>query len=319
MSELLNVAQTAALLRDKDRILILTHQYPDGDTLGCGFALCRALLALGKQARVICGDVIPEKYDYMLCEMPSFEPAFICAVDVADTPLLGSLEAEYGDKVDLTIDHHASNTQYAKQLLLKADYGAAAMIIYEVIEALGVPFTEEIAAALYTGIATDTGCFKYSNTSPLTHRMAAMLMECGAPAEPINRAMFDIKSRKRLELERLAYRDMAFYYNGRCAVMSITDDILQKSGVTENDLEGLAPIPRQIEGVWVGILLREKAENSYKVSVRTGTHADASDICARLGGGGHERAAGCTLEMPLNEAIQTLLDTIAQAVPRIAL
>ncbi len=319
MSERLTVEQTAEKLRSVDDILILCHQYPDGDTLGCGFALCRALLSLGKRARVLCGDVIPEKYDYMLFAMPSFEPAFICAVDVADTPLLGELEAVYGDKVDLTIDHHASNTQYAKQLLLKADYGAAAMILYEVIEALGVSFTAEIAAALYTGIATDTGCFKYSNTTPLTHRMAATLMECGAPAETINRAMFDIKSRKRLELERLAYRDITFHYNGRCAVMRITDNILQKSGVTENDLEGLAPIPRQIEGVWVGVLLREKGENAYKVSVRTGTHPDASDICARLGGGGHARAAGCTLEMPLEEAVETLLTTIAQAVPRITL
>lgn len=319
MSERISVAQAAEVLRGAEDILLLTHQYPDGDTLGSGYALCRALLALGKRARVICADPIPEKYDYLALEMPDFEPRFICAVDVADPALLGALNETYGSRVDLTVDHHPSNVGYARQLLLKEEYGATAMLVFELIEALGVAPDKAMATALYTGIATDTGCFKYSNTTPLAHRMAASLMELGAPAETINRAMFDIKSRQRVELERLALRDMTFHFGGRCAIMTVTNEMVKKSGAGENDMEGLAPIPRQIEGVWVGILLRQKADGSFKVSLRTGNHANASDICARLGGGGHACAAGCTLDKPLNEAVELLLSTVAAAVPRIAL
>lgn len=319
MSERLTVVQTAAVLQQAQDVAILTHHYPDGDTLGSAFALCRALLALGKRARVLCGDPIPERYDYMKFEMPEFEPAFVCAVDVADRTLLGSLDKSYGGRVDLTIDHHPSNTEYARQLLLKGDYGATAMIVYEIIEALGAPLDKETASALYTGIATDTGCFKYGNTTPLTHRMAAQLMERGAEADTINRSMFDIKSRQRVELERLALKDMAFYFGGRCAVMTVTNEMVKKSGAGENDMEGLAPIPRQIEGVWVGILLRQKADGSYKVSLRTGKHANASAICAKLGGGGHACAAGCSLSLSQEETVQTLLDAVADVVPAIKL
>ena len=162
---------------------------------------------------------------------------------------MGALNEVYGARVHLTIDHHPSNTGYAEKLLLKEDYGATAMIIFELVEELGVAIDEAIATALYTGIATDTGCFKYSNTTALTHRMAATLMEKGAPADTINRAMFDIKSRERVELERLALRDMSFHFGGKCAIMPVTTEMVKKSGAGENDMEGLAPIPRQIEGV----------------------------------------------------------------------
>lgn len=307
------------MLKSVDRILILTHQFPDGDTIGSGFALCHALHALGKQARVVCSDAIPEKYDYMVSAVPSpdFEPAFICAVDVADAKLLGEKLQPYADSVDLCIDHHGSHRSFEKHLLLDATKGANAMIIMQVIEAMGVSIDQTIADCLYTGIATDTGCFKYSNTTPLAHRMAADLMEAGAQAEPINRAMFDIKSRARMSLEKAALQSIAFYDHDRVAVMCITTDMIRQSGAAENDMEGLSPLTRQIEGVWVGVMLREKADGDYKISIRTGNHADAAAICGLLGGGGHPRAAGCTLSGSVDEVIETLRDAIHRAVPRI--
>lgn len=320
MSELVSVEKAARLLGDADHILILTHQYPDGDTLGSGYALCRALIALGKTARVVCADEIPVKYAYMTEGVPNndFEPAFICAVDVADRRLLGrSLEA-LAEQADLCIDHHGSNIQYARHLLLDAGCAATAMLIYHVILAMGAPVDREIAECIYTGIATDTGCFKYANTSAEAHRIAADLMETGIRYEMINRTMFDLKSRARLELERLALDSIRFYYGGRCAVMFITTDMVACSGAGENDMEGLAPISRQIEGVWVGVTLRQKLDGSYKVSVRTGTHADAAAICARLGGGGHVRAAGCSLTGTAEEAVNQLLAAVRDMVPAIA-
>ena len=319
MTENVTVAQAAELLKQANNVLLLTHCFPDGDTLGSAFALCRALRALGKRARVICNDEIPEKYAYMWENLAAddFEEEFICAVDVADAALLGAKLAPYADNVDLCIDHHASHRSYGKRLLLGADMGANAMIVLQVIEALGVPLDTYMADCLYTGIATDTGCFKYSNTTPLTHRMAAQLMEAGAHAEAINRAMFDIKSRARLSLEQMALASIRFYAQDRIAVMKITEEMKKESGACEGDMEGLSPLPRQIEGVWVGVTMRRKVDGCYKISLRTGTHADAAQICAVLGGGGHARAAGCTLCGSEEEATAAILEAIGKIVPEL--
>ncbi len=315
MSQKMDVAAAAAMLKAADDVVILTHHYPDGDTIGSGYALCRGLLRLGKRARVECGDEIPEKYDYMLTEPDlSFEPRFIVAVDVADEKLLGSLQSVYTGRVNLCIDHHGSNVEFAEHLLLKADYAAAAMVVCEVLHAMDVPFDSAIAECIYTGIATDSGCFKYPSTTAYTHRMAADLLDYGIRHDMINRTMFDIKSRARVELERRALSGMQFFQKDRIAVMPITCDMIEKSGAGENDMEGLAPLPRQIEGVWVGITMRQKPDGEFKVSVRTGNHADAAAICKELGGGGHMRAAGCEVRAPLDDAIAILVDTVCRVV-----
>ena len=319
MSKRVTVNEAAAMLATADRVLILIHQFPDGDTIGSGFALCHALQALGKSARVECHDVIPEKYSYMVSAVPQpmFEPEFICAVDVADSKLLGASLQKYADRVDLCIDHHGSHREFEQHLLLDASMGANSMIMLQVIETMGVTVDQTIADCLYTGIATDTGCFKHSNTTPLAHRMAAQLMEAGAQAEPINRVMFDMKSRARMQLEKMALQNIAFYDHDRCAIMCVTTDMIRESAATESDMEGLSPLARQIEGVWVGVLLRQRADGDYKVSIRTGTHANAAAICTLLGGGGHPGAAGCTLSGTAEEVVAQVRDAIHRAVPRI--
>jgi phosphoesterase RecJ-like protein len=318
VSRPVSVAGAAELLRKADKVLILMHQYPDGDTIGSGYALCRALQAMGKTVRTACCDPIPPKYDYMTADVPEpdFEPQTIVAVDVADPQLLGNLQP-LADRVALCIDHHASNKAYAEHLLLDAGCGAAAMIVADVIDALGVEFDRGIAECIYTGVATDTGCFKYANTDAAAHRLAARMIERGARIEMINREMFDIKSRARVLLERMALESIRFECGGKAAFMTITNAMIAASGAIENDMEGLAPIPRQIEGVWVGVTLRQKADGNYKVSVRTGTHADAAAICEPLGGGGHVRAAGCSPEGDADAVIDRLLQSIRRHVPRI--
>lgn len=320
MTQFVTDRQAADLLMAADNILLLAHHYPDGDTIGSNYALCLALRALGKQARVLCGDPIPERYDYMTADvdMPDFAPDFICAVDVADDRLLGpDLQEMYGHRVDLCIDHHNTNVGYAAHTCLDDTCVAAAMVVMRIIRLLGVELTPAIAACLYTGIATDSGCFKYSNVDATAHRMAADCIAVGIPHDMINRTHFDIKSRARIELERMALDGMEFFHNGRVALMPITTEMIARSGATENDMEGMTPIPRQIEGVWVGVTLRQQEDGNYKISVRTGTHADATAICSLLGGGGHLRAAGCTVEGTLEEAKTALLAAIEQAIPRI--
>ena len=200
---------------------------------------------------------------------------------------------------------------------IDGDSAAAAMIVLRIIRHLNVELTPAIATCLYTAIATDTGCFKYSNADAEAHRMAADCMEVGIPYEMINRVNFDMKSRARIELERMALDGMEFHHDGRVAVMTITNEMVAQSGAGENDMEGLPPIPRQIEGVWGGITLRQKEDGNYKVSVRTGTHADAAEVCVLLGGGGHNRAAGCTIEGTLSEAKAAVLAAAEKAIPRV--
>lgn len=318
MTQYITEQQAADCLRHAEDILLLAHQYPDGDTLGSNYALCLALRQMGKRVKVLCGDLIPEKYDYMLAdvEMPDFTPQYICAVDVADPRLLGpEVEAQYGNRVDLCIDHHSTNVGYARRSCVDGHAAAAAMVVWRIIHLLGITPTPAIATCIYTGIATDTGCFKYASTDAEAHRIAAQCMDLGIPAEMINRVNFDMKSRARIELEQMALEGMEFLHNGRVAIMTITNEMMQKSGATENDMEGLPPIPRQIEGVWVGVTLRQKADGNYKVSVRTGTHADAAAICVLLGGGGHNRAAGCTIEGDRQQALDAVLHAVEQTLP----
>ena len=318
MTQFITEQQAADCLRQAEDILLLAHQYPDGDTLGSAYALCLALRQMGKRVRVLCGDPIPEKYHYMTdgVEMPDFEPSFICAVDVADPELLGpALQEQYGHCVDLCIDHHSTNVGYARLSCVGGHYAAAAIPVRHILHLLGIELSAPIAACIYTGIATDTGCFKYANTDAEAHRMAAECIEKGIPTEMINRLNFDMKSRARIDLERMAFDGMEFYHHGRVAIMTITNEMVSESGAKENDMEGLPPIPRQIEGVWVGVTLRQKADGNYKISVRTGTHVDASAICVLLGGGGHNRAAGCTIEGTRDAARDAVLRAIEQAIP----
>jgi len=315
-SKHLSFEETAEKLLAAKDILLLAHQYPDGDTLGSCCGLCLALQSLGKRVRIACNDVIPAKYQYMtsLIKEENFTPQFICAVDVADSKLLGPNMQQYAGKVDLCIDHHGTNVEYAKALLLDASCGAAAMLIFRLLPLMGVTLTKEIATCIYTGMVTDTGCFKYGNTTVDTHLYAAKCIEAGVPYAMINRVMFDTKSRARIELERLALAGISFHYNGRVAVMAITNKMIADSGATENDLEGLPPLPRQIEGVWVGITLREQADGSYKVSMRTGQHANAAALCQLLGGGGHAAAAGCRIDLPLKDATAALVKLVGENV-----
>ena len=155
----INVEKCAGLLKDRDNILILCHAHPDGDTLGCGYALLRALQKQGKTVRLECADEIPKKYSYLYDDITvsDFNEEYVIAVDVATENLLGSLEEKYAGRVDLCIDHHGTNTDYAKYLLLNADAAAACEVVLKVIKAMGVEIDKKMADCLYTGITTDSG------------------------------------------------------------------------------------------------------------------------------------------------------------------
>ena len=217
-----------------DDILILCHKNPDGDTIGSGTALCLALQQLGKNAAVLCSDPIPAMYDYMPITVfdGSFRPAFVVAVDVAGIQLFGERNniQEYAEHVNLCIDHHGSNSGYAYETLVDAGAAASAELLTTLIPEMGAKITPEIASCLYTGVATDTGCFRFSNTTAETHKAAAALIEAGADVERLNERLFESRSHARVIAERMALESLEFYYDDRCALICLTWDQIQAAG-----------------------------------------------------------------------------------------
>lgn len=313
-----DAAGCAKLLLSSDRILLLCHMKPDGDTLGSAFALCHALKKLGKTVRVECSDGFPARYEVLFGDVPvykqpEFPPEVVVAVDIADTQLLGVQTSRYKDRIDLCIDHHPSNTRYAKQLFLNGQAAATAELVYQVICEMGVSVDRQIANCIYTGLSTDTGCFRYSNTTSYTMRLAADMMDLGIESYAINRRMLEMKSVGRIQLERIVMDTLEYGFNNRYAVIVISRDAVEETGVQEDELDGIAAYPRQIEGVEIAATLRQKGPEEYRISMRCGIPYNASEICGRLGGGGHARAAGCTLRGTLALVKATLFASVKKA------
>lgn len=320
MTESVDRQTAVARLRGADDILILCHKNPDGDTVGSAGALALALKALGKNTAVLCSDPIPALYDYM--EINSFRgdftPAFVVAVDVASIQLFGERNnvQNYVAHTGLCIDHHASNSGYAYETLLDPGAAATCEVLLDVIEEMGVTLTPAIAGCLYTGLATDTGCFRFTSTTARTHQAAARLIEAGANIEKLNERLFECRSRARVKADRLALESLEYYLDGRCAMICLTWDQIESIGVPGAELEDLTSLPRSIEGVEVGLTLRQQKDGSYKISVRTGDLVEASNIARRLGGGGHTRAAGCEISGNLDNAKHAILEEVKKELDR---
>lgn len=311
MLSLLNVAN---IIDNKDNFYILTHMYPDGDAIGSSYALCRAIQKMGKHAKVLCSDPIPQKFEYMesYIKKESFEPEYIISLDLADTSLLGENLEQYKDKINLCIDHHISNKKYAPLFFVDSTAASTCEIVYRLLLEMNIPCDKEIASCLYTGIATDTGCFEYSNTTPTTHFIAGKLMQCGAEFDLINERLFIVKSRKKIELEKVMYKNLEFFFENKCAITKITLKEMESLKITGNELDGIASIPIRIEGVDIGITIKEIEPNKNKISVRTSRAVDANKFCNYFGGGGHTRAGGFELTDSTENAKEKILDIIKE-------
>ncbi len=241
----IDIKQCVQLLKEKNDFLILTHAHPDGDTLGSGFALCLALRQIGKNANVINADEFPKKYGYIYenVEKQEFDGKYIVAVDVATETLLGSLQKDFGGKINLCIDHHATNTNYAENILLDGNSASCCEIVFDVINELGATITKTVADCLYTGISTDTGCFRFANTTANTFSVAAELVKYGADNAMINRKMFETKTKTYAHLERLALEGMKFYYDGKVAIITVTQQMYKETGSSEIETEASLQSP----------------------------------------------------------------------------
>lgn len=292
------ISKVSELLKSWENILVLSHASPDGDTLGSACALMRGLIKIGKNVSFKCSDSIAPKFAYLFegIKLGEFEPDKVVAVDVASISLLGDIREEFEGKIDLAIDHHASHINYAEVDFVDSKSAANAEIIYNLLKEMGIEIDKKMADCIYTGTATDTGCFRYRNVTSQTHRIAAEMLDLGADFGDINQIMFETKTKEQNAAEILALSSIEYFLDGKIAMLSITRDLMERTGITDEDLDVFASKPRQIAGVVVGVTLKEKPEGGFKASVRTNAPVNASEICQKLGGGGHMGAAGCVIK-----------------------
>ena len=302
--------EAARFLKDHDNYLILTHRRPDGDTIGSAVGLCELLRQLGKTAWLLpptdANDLFTEYLEGHTAPA-GYAPDTVVSVDVATLSLLPGNAAPYADRIDLAIDHHPSQEFFAKETCLEADRAACGEIIWKLCDELGV-MTPAMADALYVAVSTDCGCFVYANTNAHTHRAAAALMEAGADYRRLNKKHFRTRSMGRMKLNSLMIRDMKLYRDGALALVSVTLDMMAEAGAEEEDMEDLSAFLGQIAGVRDSVTVRELCPGQCKISLRTNGILDASAVCARLGGGGHKMAAGCTFAGTPAEAEAAILD-----------
>ena len=292
--------EAAALLRQKDKILILTHRRPDGDTIGCAVGLCLALRQLGKTAFLLKNPDITQTnavYAAPCWAGASFQPEFVVSVDVAARSLFFPAAEAYIGQIGLAVDHHPSFEGFGACQCVDTSRAACGEIVYEICRELG-EITTAVALPLYVAVSTDTGCFVYANTTANTHRVAAALLETGID--------------KRIALEAALLGGMEFFHEGRGVFMAVPIALMERVGASENDAEDLSTLAGLVEGVDCGAVLRELRPDEWKLSLRTGANGrvNATEACRLLGGGGHAMAAGATLTGSLEQVKEQVLRAV---------
>jgi bifunctional oligoribonuclease and PAP phosphatase NrnA len=318
-------ATVAEAIRAASRVTAICHENPDSDTLGAALAVTLMARRLGKEAEVICGDVPPPMFSFLpgieeVRQAPRLAPDLAVIVDAGDLQRTGSFAADHAEWLAsarvVNIDHHVSNPGYGSVNLVDASAAATCEIVALLVPELGVELDAELATVLLAGIVHDTHCFAHPNVTPRTLRVAATLVEAGAPLSAINRAVYADKPFTTLALWGLMLAGIGQRLDGRIVFASLTRPMLAETGTDPSATEGFVDVLASTKAADVTVLFREVDDTTTRVSVRTTEHADAVAITSRFGGGGHARAAGCTIARPLAEARELLLATCAEELAR---
>jgi len=317
MSNLLTPAETANWLKERNNFLIVTHRRPDGDTLGCAGALANGLRSTGKTAYVMYNPEATPRYARFVesyIAPDDYSPDLIIAVDTASISLFPKNAESPAGKIALCIDHHGSNTMYAENTCLNSERASCGEVIYDVLMELSGNISRDIAECLYVALSTDTGCFSFGNTTSNTLYVASLLIDAGAPNKELNKTLFRTKSHGRISIEGMLTSGIEYSFDDRVAIAAITIKMLEESQADEDDLDDIAALPGSIEGVCIGIIIRELSSTSdCKISVRTRAPYDAQKICAHFGGGGHKLAAGSMINKTVDEIkaeLHKVLETV---------
>ena len=301
--------ETAQFLLQHDNYTILSHRRPDGDTIGSSAALCLGLRKLGKTAHVLCNEEISDRFRWLhegLTKDAVEEGDLIVSVDVASPGMLPKAFEHLLGKITLRIDHHSSATSFTDVELVDGGSASCAEVVWDVLAAMGVEMDQQIAEAVYVGTSTDTGCFRYSNTTAHTFATAADCAKAGARVYELNQELFETNTLGRLRMQAWIVDNMKLIRGGEMAIIAIPMEVEERLGVTQDDMDNISSFPRTVAGVCMAATLRETADGDTKMSVRAVPGYDATAVTVPFGGGGHKGAAGAAFKMPLAEAVKAV-------------
>ncbi|MBO9541779.1 DHH family phosphoesterase [bacterium] len=299
--------------------VVASHMNPDCDTLGSAIAMKRLLRAFGHRVIHLCPDPVPDAYrflpgaDEVVTELPADLPADagLVTLDAADMGRFGRLrERLEAFSLIVDVDHHVSNPRFGHVNVVLEDAAATGEVVYRLFKHFAIPIDPEAAVGMYVALVTDTGGFAYEATNAESHEMAAALIRAGVQPGVISRALYEHVPLAELKIKAMGLASATLAAAGRVAYTTITRAMLDEVGAKEEHTEGLSESLRALAGVEVSFFLRETASGALKASMRSKAAVDVSRLAAKFGGGGHRRAAGCTFDMPMDQAVQTLLEAI---------
>lgn len=314
--------QVIDAINKSSRIAVTSHLNPDGDNIGSSLAMCIALAKLEKQVDFILDDSIPETYRFLKgakevqsrTSFADLDYDLLISMDCGDLERLGRV-AVLAEKTQLVnIDHHISNTRFGSINLVEEKASATAEIAYKLIKSMGIFIDKDMAECIYTGIVTDTGMFQYSNTTEETHSIAAELIIAGVNPSYIFNQVYQNNQKEKILLMKEALKSLEFFADDKVSCITISREQMDRISKEDLDTEGLINLARDISTVEVAIFLKEKEPNVIKVSLRSKSKVDVCAIVQSFGGGGHIRAAGCTIKGTMEQAKEMLLKAIEKVI-----
>ncbi|KQO04377.1 DHH family phosphoesterase [Paenibacillus sp. Leaf72] len=312
-----------AFMRDGDDFLVVSHVQPDGDAISSTVVVGWLLEKLGKKSKLINESELPSRLAHLRSfdtiinygeVQPSESFARVIAVDCADYRRMGKVESLFAAGVELlNIDHHPTNDGFGTVQLIRPNAAATVEILYDLIERAGISIDLECATAIYTGLITDTGGFRYSNTTPHVMNIASRMLSIGVPGHKLADLLLEKMTMSKLKLLQRCLSRLTFSDNQQIGWLYVNKDDFAETGAVSEDMEGIVNYALNIDGVEVGIMFKETEDGGVKASLRSAGTADVAAIAQSFGGGGHVRAAGCRIDAPLQEAIAQLVDAVRKA------
>ena len=312
MSSEIELDSIIEVINNANKIVIFTHISPDGDAIGSSLSMYIGLKSLKKEVDIItddysrCFNFLPELENVKKETNDSYDLAI--ALDCATKPRLYDPNNIFEKTTtSINIDHHASNTYFAKYNYVEGNSPAACKTLIKVLKRLGITMSKEIGTCLMTGIITDSGGFRYNTVDDETFEFAAQMLDLGVNISDIYYRTFDVKTKPQFMLSSIATNRLKFFSKDRVAVTYITQEDFKQVKACTGDHEGIVNIGRNIEGIEVSIFLREVDKDFYRVSLRSNAEVDVSEVASKFSGGGHTRAAGCDMHYDLETSIKKLV------------
>ena len=320
MKENDSIREIAERLLAAERVLLFPHIQMDGDALGSAAALCGALRSAGKQAAVLVEDPVPEYIQFLDQGYCTEDPEAIPSPDVCVCVDCGEVSRFpkrekyfFQGKTTICVDHHTTSRPFADYNYIDPKAAATAEIIYRLLTAMELPIDKETGEALFTGICTDTGNFQYSNTTKESHLIAAALYDAGIDHAGIAVKLYQNTSLEKLRITNKILNGLRLFCEGRAAMAWVDQEMLQQTGASMEDTEGSVETLRNIKGVEIAAFLKEKEAGVIKVSMRAKTDGNVAKIAEKFGGGGHVKAAGCTLRTDMENALGQLAEAMEES------